>query len=528
MPSVSAKNGNFTLRAYRGDAKTLLAFNLTDKSGIKNLAGFTIQCQPKGQPAYFIQNNLRFEKPAEHTQDPKQSANSSINAPIHKFRWMHVPGSVHQGLKPFLGDYTYTVTPRYFDDKSSMLPLDSKLSASVTITVDAFMKGNLALGFTRGFTQSQAFVHHFGRSALIKPKDAKAAVRHLQGVGQERRGRDLHVCRGIRVARLHRARAIFELLNEVLTEQDAWARRVRLRSQRARPDRRAAQARQAGPRARSSSTTRRCTTTSTKPTSPKTSSRSCSARPPEEEAAILRGKFGRFAHDKVFIVSKKARRRHGGQGADRLDELLGHRLYVNSNHVLVFDDAQVAGNYAERVRGIVERWREDGGVRARRTGAAQDLFARAQADTSDRDHLLAARRNDMAVKMLGRRSSSGSSRKARRGAKGGSVLFAVMADRQGHEPGLHGAQHAACRPVDLQLRHLRQPGRHLAVSPRQEDRRARDRQAGQHRTAAALQSGARHRAWASDPPQVRGLRIQRRRPGRLSAAPRISRPAARR
>jgi len=66
MPSVSAKKGNFTLRAYRGDAKTLLAFNFTDKSATKDLAGFTIQCQPKGQGPYFIQNNLRFETPAAH------------------------------------------------------------------------------------------------------------------------------------------------------------------------------------------------------------------------------------------------------------------------------------------------------------------------------------------------------------------------------------------------------------------------------------------------------------------------------
>src|SRR5207249_11030841 len=35
--------------------------------------------------------------PADHAQDAKEPARSSINAPIHKFRWLHVPGSVHQG-----------------------------------------------------------------------------------------------------------------------------------------------------------------------------------------------------------------------------------------------------------------------------------------------------------------------------------------------------------------------------------------------------------------------------------------------
>ena len=31
----------------------------------------------------------------------------------------------------------------------------------------------MPLGFTRGFTQSQAFVRHFGLKAAIKPKDAE-------------------------------------------------------------------------------------------------------------------------------------------------------------------------------------------------------------------------------------------------------------------------------------------------------------------------------------------------------------------
>ncbi len=169
MSSVTGKKGNFSVKAYRGDAKTLLAFNL-DRSGARNLAGFTIQCQPQGQDAYYLHNQLQFRTPADHAQDPTEPANSSINAPIHKFRWIHVPGSVHQGTQPFLGKYRYTVTPRYFDDKNSLLPLDAKLSASVLVDVVPFEKSRLALGFTRGFTQSQAFVSHFGKDALIRPK----------------------------------------------------------------------------------------------------------------------------------------------------------------------------------------------------------------------------------------------------------------------------------------------------------------------------------------------------------------------
>src|SRR5215468_10131493 len=101
MTTVSATKGTFLLKAYRGDAKTLLAFNFSDKKSVVNLAGFTIECQPKGQPAYFIHNSLQFKTPADHAQDPKEPPNSSVNAPIHRFRWVHVPGSVHQGIAPF-------------------------------------------------------------------------------------------------------------------------------------------------------------------------------------------------------------------------------------------------------------------------------------------------------------------------------------------------------------------------------------------------------------------------------------------
>ncbi|MDB5875739.1 MAG: hypothetical protein JWQ07_5181, partial [Ramlibacter sp.] len=214
MSSTTAKNGTFSVIAYRGDAKTLLAFNFADKKSTRNLAGFTIHCQPKGQDGFFIQNNLRFETPADHAQDPKEPATSSINAPIHKFRWLHIPGSIH-GIKPFLGEYTYTVTPRFFENKS-LQPLDPKLSAAVTILVDGFEKKGLELGFTRGFTQSQAFVRHFGLKAKIKPSDAELVFDTSQQSGVNAQGekftfRDEYEWLGF-TARSK----VFDLLNEVL------------------------------------------------------------------------------------------------------------------------------------------------------------------------------------------------------------------------------------------------------------------------------------------------------------------------
>ena len=78
---------------------------------------------------------------------------------------------MHQGLEPFLGRYTYTVTPRYFDASSSLLPMDPSKSISVSVDVLPFKKGRLEVAFTRGFMQSQAFVNHFGIKAPLRPKD---------------------------------------------------------------------------------------------------------------------------------------------------------------------------------------------------------------------------------------------------------------------------------------------------------------------------------------------------------------------
>src|SRR5215213_1267085 len=60
MASVTASTGPFSVRAYRGDAKTLLAFDLKDRQSAKRLAGFTIQVEPEGQASYYLMNLLRF------------------------------------------------------------------------------------------------------------------------------------------------------------------------------------------------------------------------------------------------------------------------------------------------------------------------------------------------------------------------------------------------------------------------------------------------------------------------------------
>ena len=192
MAPVSAKKGKMLLKLYRGDAKTLLAFNFTDKSAAKDFAGFTIQCQPKGQPAFYIFNNLQFERPADHAQDLKLSPRASINAPIHKFRWVHVPGSIHQGIKPFFGNYTYTVTPRYFDN-GKLKPLDPALERLRNHPDRQFFQGQSGAWLHPRLYPVAGLRPSFRPRCADPAKECRPAVRHREGLGHQRRRRQVHL-----------------------------------------------------------------------------------------------------------------------------------------------------------------------------------------------------------------------------------------------------------------------------------------------------------------------------------------------
>jgi hypothetical protein len=340
MASVTKTKGKLSVRAHIGDAKTLLAFDL-DKSGTKNLAGFTVQVEPPGVPPFFLLNQLQFETPTDHAQDPLLPANSTFNAPLHKFRWLHVPGSAHQGLKPVFGKYQYTVTPRYFDDNSSMKPIDTTLGVALKVDVGPFKKKGLSLGFTRGFVQSQAFVGHFGKNALIRPKgntllfdtSTQSGINHI---GEPFTYKDEYEWLGFTARE-----RIFELLNEVaasstlrldvfaydLNEPDVIGILLKLAK-----------------KGRVRVILDNAALHHGSPPKPEDQFETLFKQAATGKAEILRGKFGRYAHDKVFIVSNTKGAKKVLTGSTNLS-VTG--LYVNSNHVLVYDDSKVAAKYAE-------------------------------------------------------------------------------------------------------------------------------------------------------------------------------------
>ncbi|HET7584124.1 MAG TPA: phospholipase D-like domain-containing protein [Gemmatimonadaceae bacterium] len=423
MASTRRKRGPLTVTAYQGDAKTLLAFDLA-KSATKNLAGFTICVQPDGQKAYYLYNQLRFKTPEHHAQDPEEPASSSVNAPLHIFRWVHIPGMAHQGTKPFLGRYKYTVTPRYFDGHGAMLPIDTSLGCTVETDVVPFEKGKLALGFARGFTQSQAFVNHYGKKARIRPAGRELLFDTEQESGVNDDGEHYTYADQYAWLGFTARERIFELLHEVASRKtlrlDMFAYDLnepdllKIVLQLAREGRVRVILDNAG-----------LHHSKTKP-KPEDEVETAFADAARGAAALKRGKFGRYAHDKVLIVAGKTGPLRVLTGSTNFS-VTG--LYVNSNHVIVYRDTRVAGIYAQAFE---EAWNDDVKLAAFRDSAFSDAVhtfdgtvPKTEITFSPHQEVRAGEILDAVAARIGKEESKGDK---------GNVLFAVMQVDNGTSP----------------------------------------------------------------------------------------------
>ena len=351
MAAVTAKKNSFSVKAYIGDNKTLLTFNFDSVADVKNLAGFTIECKPPGQPSYYLYNFLQFQDPSKHAQvdGVGQEPRTTINAPIQKFRWTHVPGTNHQGLHPAVGDYTYTVTPRYFDDNQSMQPLNGSLSVSVIVPVGPFCKGSLTLGFTRGYMQSEAFLRHFGKDAKLVPQGKPLLYDTSQKAGANSANVAFTFADEYAWMGATARQQVFAVLNTVLNDPalqlDVFAYdlnepdvlKILLQLGKTGRVRIILDNAQLHINHKDPKTGKNITTAE----DAFTSQFNKQAKKP---AALLRGCFARYSHDKIFIISKNGVATQVLTGSTNFS-VTG--LYVNANHVLVFDDANVAREYAK-------------------------------------------------------------------------------------------------------------------------------------------------------------------------------------
>jgi phosphatidylserine/phosphatidylglycerophosphate/cardiolipin synthase-like enzyme len=353
MASVETHVGDFSLKAYQGDFKTLLAFNFAGQEAAKGLAGFTIKYTIPDGMSFYLWNSLVYEHPEHHDQVASEPPQSTVNAPIHKFRWVHVPGVIHQDDGPAAGNYLYEVTPRFFDDDQKMLPLDNTRTARVDIPVCPFRKGNLSLGFTRGFVQSEAFVHRYGKEALIRPKgkelifDTSVQAGQAPGDGEPFTFAQEYAWLGFTARDL-----VFDLLKAVaeddtltldvfaydLTEPDFIKALVEMAKLPAKlrvilDNALLHHAADGG--------------------EPEDQAEALIAQAGGAKQLIKRGHFARYAHDKVLVVSDASGPLKVLTGSTNFSV---NGLYVNSNHVLLYDDREVAGWY----KGVFEQaWSND-------------------------------------------------------------------------------------------------------------------------------------------------------------------------
>jgi hypothetical protein len=340
--SGAAAKGSFSIKAYPGDNKTLLAFNFSSPSDAKNLAGFTISCALPGAAPFYLFNFLAFQNPAAHSQVATEPPKSTVNAPWQKYRFVDFAHAGAQGGPLITGYYVYTATPRFFDATGSMQPLNASLGATVKAPVAPFTKGALSLGFSRGYMQSEAFSRDFGAKTAIQPAkrglqfdtssvagtNAGASVTYDQiysWMGATARTQVFNVLHQVLADPTLRLDVFAYDLNEpdivdILLKLAAQKRvRIILDS--------AALHRTQGSKVAFED----LFTTAFKAV-------------PGSASSILRGCFARYSHDKVFIVSK---------GSDSIQVLTGSTnfsvfgMYVNANHVLVFQEATVAAYYEQ-------------------------------------------------------------------------------------------------------------------------------------------------------------------------------------
>jgi hypothetical protein len=313
---------------------------------------------------------LQFQNPSQHAQVAGQDPHATINAPIH--RWTHVPSTSHQGVVSVVGDYTYTVTPRYFDDQQRMQPLDESLSASVTMAVGPFRKGALALGFTRGYMQSQAFVHHFGAQALLQPSNRPLLFDTSSQAGTNSAGQSFTFDDEYAWMGATARQQIFAILNAVLNDESLQLKVFAYDLNE--PDvLKILLALGKDGRVQIILDNASLHVSSGGKTTPEDAFTKQFQQVAKAPAAIVRGSFDRFSHDKIFIILKNGVATQVLTGSTNFS-VTG--LYVNANHVLVFDDATVANEY-DKV--FDESWQILKGTKTPSVKAASEFAATALA-----------------------------------------------------------------------------------------------------------------------------------------------------
>ncbi|WP_111309596.1 phospholipase D-like domain-containing protein [Confluentibacter sediminis] len=345
MEKFMTKNG-VSVKAYKGDAMTLLAFDL-DESMKRNFVGFTIKILTDNNRTFYIYNKMKFEDSITLHRPLKTKDNvfSTEFSPIQKYRWIHVPSTIHYIENPYFGNYTYQVTPRYVIDKKLLEP-DPELTVEVTINVNYFTTGKIDVGFTRSFISSQAFAYHFGNQLNLRPNKTDltfdiskvAGSRIIKGKDTKFTYEEIHQYLGWQA----RDR-ITDFLDEVLDNEelklDVFAYDF---NEPTIIDKILILAKQGRVRILLDDYPNHNT-----PDCYETKFDQLFRTLALHQGQIFRGHFSSQAHSKVFIQRKNNANAKGVKTLTGSTNFATNGLYINANHVVVFNDETVSQLYAD-------------------------------------------------------------------------------------------------------------------------------------------------------------------------------------
>lgn len=163
--TTTASSGSLTVKLWRGERMCLIGMDV--KNPEPDFVGFSIEVKnPTAASFTPLRNRIAFSYPAQTPSTSGDKLFSSLDAPFQKFRWIHFPQD------PAPGEYSYRITKWHMPADGK--PLKEGDSATATIALDSASYPNyLEVGFTRGYTSSQAFTEKFGNNPDFLP--AKSA-----------------------------------------------------------------------------------------------------------------------------------------------------------------------------------------------------------------------------------------------------------------------------------------------------------------------------------------------------------------
>lgn len=330
MGLKNSKDG-FSLRVYRGSQMTMLAMNM-DRKPKDSFAGFTLGfVNPKGKKIY-IQNSLNFEG--------KSGNVDSDTAPIQLFKWVHFPGSYHQ-TGVLTGKYIYEATPRYLDSSGKLKELDDSKTVRVEADVEDYCENKVSIGFTRAFIKSQAFSNRYDPNQVLKPEGDWVFNTNVEA-GTNSQGNsytyeDMYAWLGFNARKM-----IYDILDEAIKDDSVYVDMFAYDFNDPIVADKCFNLARAG---RIKIILDNAALHSKKNNGELTKEDDFEDRfrgMKKGESDIYRCKFGRYAHCKVIILRKGMKAYKVLTGSTNFSF---NGLYVNANHVLIFDDPKVSQYY---------------------------------------------------------------------------------------------------------------------------------------------------------------------------------------